>query len=262
MIPKIIHYTGPTNIGDWYPIWHSCLESWFKNFPKDEYKHIYWNDEDLNNLIKSDYPEYLDFYNNLPYHIMKIDFAEYCIMHKYGGIYHDLDMYCYKNFYDMIKDHDCVLLESISPMEFVQNCMMASQPNNDYWIDLMDNIVKDFYPNPMGSDDKESLDMNHYILDTVCCFIMSRVALRYKNPILILPKNIFNSHPLTYKEDYITKHMLTGCWGKDIIQNLKKDFDSDNPKDYQERCNEAYYDLRKINVKNYDFYKDYTGDSV
>jgi len=224
MIPNIIHSTGPTDKSKWHPVWNHCMKSWKNKFTEDKFTHILWNDEQLDQQVRQYYSKYWEFYQSLPFHIMRIDFAEYCLMHKYGGIYHDLDMYCYKNFYNDIKNQDFVVLESCMPDEFIQNCMMASSPGDLYWIDLMDEIVRTFYNYPDVPDVEKgkTLDQSFYVKDTTSCYMMSRFTLRYHRPVAILSKDQYNPSCNTYCDTHKTKHMLTNIWGKDYIEgNIK-----------------------------------------
>jgi mannosyltransferase OCH1-like enzyme len=220
MIPKLIHSTGPTDKSKWHPVWNHCIKSWKEQFPERDYFHFNWTDEELEELVRDDYPQYWDLYQSFPFHIMKIDFAEYCLLHKYGGIYHDLDMYCYQNFYEDIKNQDFVLLESCMHDEFIQNCMMVSKVGDPFWIDLMDEIKRTFYNYPDTPDVKEgkALAQDFYIKDTTACYMLTRFTLRYSNrPVAILPKDQYNPLCNTYCSSHKTKHMLTNTWGKDYI---------------------------------------------
>ena len=103
MIPKIIHSTGPSDKSTWNPIWNDCIGSWKNQFSELDYFHFNWNYEELDDLIRDDYPEFWDLYQLFSFYDMKIDFAQYCLLHKYGGIYHNLNVYCYQEFYESIK---------------------------------------------------------------------------------------------------------------------------------------------------------------
>ena len=94
----IIHHIAPENKSSWHPLWIKCYESWKKVFGnKFEFK--LWNDkEDIDRLVKNKYNKFYDIYRSFPAHIMKIDFARLCILHSYGGIYSDMDVFCYKDF--------------------------------------------------------------------------------------------------------------------------------------------------------------------
>jgi mannosyltransferase OCH1-like enzyme len=62
----------------------------------EDYEYLLWEKDDIENLIKRSFPKYLQFYEMLPSMIQKIDFAKYCIMYAYGGLYVDMDCECLK----------------------------------------------------------------------------------------------------------------------------------------------------------------------
>jgi len=125
MIPKIIHQTGPSNISNWHPLWFPCAQSWKNQFPTFEYK--FWNDAQIDELVRTEYPDYWEMYQNFPIHIMKIDFVRLCFMHKFGGIYADLDVFCYQNFYSELKE-SVYLLENPMGNDPIENSLMCSEP--------------------------------------------------------------------------------------------------------------------------------------
>ena len=93
MIPRIIHHIAPVNTAAWHPFWAHCRQSWIDAFPNHD--HVLWNDsEDLDRIVRDHYPRYWNLYQSFPVHIMRIDFARLCILHRYGGIYADMDYYC------------------------------------------------------------------------------------------------------------------------------------------------------------------------
>jgi hypothetical protein len=242
MIPKIIHHTAPSDKSRWHGIWYECRQSWKDNFPRFEFK--FWNDEDIRNLVKSDYSEFLEMYDNLPHHIMRVDFARFCMLHKYGGIYTDMDIYCYKNFYDNLVE-DIYIVESWEEWgEIVQNSLMISTSNEDFWIECM-RKSKEFYDNTIKTfSSYESL--SHKIFIELCFKfagpkLISEITQYYKKEVYLLPKKLFNpiiehqfnwllTNPektektlehyknLNSKEKLIyTRHYLTGDWTKDLI---------------------------------------------
>ena len=66
---KIIHQTWKTNIVP--EAWKESQDKWQELYPDWEYK--LWTDEDNLNLIKSDFPQYLEQYNNYQYNIQRAD---------------------------------------------------------------------------------------------------------------------------------------------------------------------------------------------
>ena len=99
MIPKIIHQLGPSDKSRWHPVWLRCYGSWQEQHSSD-YTIKLWSDEEADDIVKTSYSEYLDVYKAFPFNICRIDFVRFCILHKFGGLYADLDYYCYFNFFN------------------------------------------------------------------------------------------------------------------------------------------------------------------
>jgi len=216
MIPKIIHQTGP-DPEKWHPIWKECSQSWKNTFP--DFQYMYWTDDDLRNLVKEKYSEFLDLYDNFQYHIMRVDFARFCILHSYGGIYADLDIYCYKNFYDLLK-RDLYILESWSCWgEKVQNSLMVSSPNQEFWEKCMYFSGVKFLLNQKNN-------YKEYILESSGPKLISKIL---DSSVKFLPKEMFNPmvenqfnhgykkaiedfNTLKHNQNVFTRHYLTSTW--------------------------------------------------
>jgi mannosyltransferase OCH1-like enzyme len=54
-------------------------------------------DADLYEFVKQSYPEYLALYESLK-GVYMADMARVLVIYHYGGIYMDLDFYCYRCF--------------------------------------------------------------------------------------------------------------------------------------------------------------------
>jgi len=260
MIPKIIHHIAPQNKQVWHPLWRSCYQSWLNQFPENEFELILWNDEeDIDNLIQSSYPNYLQFYNSLPYHIMKIDVSRLLILHKYGGIYSDMDVYCYKNFYDQISN-SITLMQAACVGETVQNCLMSSVPNSNFFIECIEVIKNKFFDYdrkvPCVYDvTREAFD--DYVKDITGPHILSEIYNKYSYDIGFFPKELYNANSRYYSEELITRHFLTGIWGSEIIKEFI--FNTGNP-NTDDMMILKYEESRKLNVKNINFYKNYFVD--
>jgi mannosyltransferase OCH1-like enzyme len=205
MIPKIIHQTGPDK-QKWHPIWKECSESWKNTFPDFQYK--FWTDDDIRNLVKEQYPEFLELYDGFPHHIMRVDFARFCILNSYGGIYADLDLYCYKNFYDLLK-RNLYIVESWSDWgEKVQNSLMISTPNQEFWEKCMFFSGVKFLPNHQNN-------FNNYVLESCGPKLISRIL---DSSVKFLPKELFNP-----KVNY---QFSKGWDNKEIYKNALEDFNN------------------------------------
>ena len=51
-VSKIIHQTAPRDTTKWHPIWKMCQDSWKKNYPDNEYIYMFWDDDDIEEIIK------------------------------------------------------------------------------------------------------------------------------------------------------------------------------------------------------------------
>lgn len=251
MIPKIIHQTAPTNKNHWHPLWFKCTQSWFDNYPY--FEHRIWNDKEIDDLVKEHYPKYWEMYNAFPVHIMKIDFVRFCFLHKFGGIYADMDMFCYKNFYKEL-NKDIYLLENEMGNDPIENSMMVSEAGNPFWIECMDLSLKRHQyikeKNPKHLDQVKAISTDkkfgNLLRPYLVFFItgnnlISTVFRQTKLNISTLPGIYYNNNDTSYHPEYRTKHIHTGLWGEENI-----------------KINEGHDNLRNIPIEKYDFYTDYS----
>ena len=150
---------------------------------------------------------------------MRVDFARFCILHSYGGIYADLDIYCYKNFYGLLK-RDLYIVESWSQWgEKVQNSLMISSPNQEFWENCM-------YFSGVKSFLSQENDYNEYVLQSCGPKLISKIL---DKSVKFLPKEMFNPmvenqfnmgydkaiedfNNLKDDQNVFTRHFLTGTW--------------------------------------------------
>lgn len=141
-IPKIIHqiwWQGEHNIPIDYP---NYSHTWKKYNPDFEY--ILWDQNKIENLINTHFPEFLKKHQSFPELMQKIDSAKSMILYLYGGIYADIDSECAKNINDLIIDKEIVLakvdMNILSRMyiykttnEIIQAGFMATTKNHPFW---------------------------------------------------------------------------------------------------------------------------------
>ena len=84
---NIIQTWKTNQIPDIYLEFVESVKKYGKNF-----KYLFFNDQDIINFIKNEFPEYLHTFNNLNYKIQQIDFFRYLAIYHFGGIYLDLDV--------------------------------------------------------------------------------------------------------------------------------------------------------------------------
>ena len=256
-IPQIIHQTAPADKSKWHPLWHRCRESWQTHF--NNFEHRLWTDEDIDRLIQDHYPQYWQMYSEFPVHIIKIDFVRFAIMHHCGGIYADMDYYCYQNFYDEL-EHPVYLVENPYGNDPIENSLMCSKPGHDFWIHCMDmtqlryNYVKEKKPDFLDNMKIISADRNYglklrpylvfYIAGTNLIASAYRTQMSNQD-IGTLSALYYNNHDISYDPSYRARHIHTGLWGEENQQ-------------LTELLSKEYQALRNIPVDSYDFYHDYS----
>ena len=91
VIPKILIQTWKTRrLPDQFAEWSS---TWKTLNP--EFIYMFFDDGDCFRFVHKNYPEYLDLYESL-IAIEKADVFRYLVLHKYGGVYVDMDTSCFK----------------------------------------------------------------------------------------------------------------------------------------------------------------------
>lgn len=104
-----------------------------------DWEYILWTDEDLRNLIKNDYSWFLETYDGYPHHIQRVDAGRYFLMHKYGGVYADLDMQCLVPFDNLLQNANKEVTfgeeNQIHNDKKVRvgNALIISTPNSNFW---------------------------------------------------------------------------------------------------------------------------------
>ncbi|KAJ3098066.1 hypothetical protein HK100_005193, partial [Physocladia obscura] len=121
-------------------------ESWKLNNPDFEYK--LWSDDENRELIRSSYPFFLSRYDAYRSPILRADAARIFYLHKYGGVYADLDVLCLKSIRPLLQNHELILgqlttlSKPILPFVFhrweylhaLPNAWMASRPGHLFWM--------------------------------------------------------------------------------------------------------------------------------
>ena len=144
MIPKIIHQTWRDHN---LPVDAALPESWKTHNPDWEYR--FWTDADLRTFVKDEYPRMLSLYLAAEKPVQRADIARYLLLHKYGGIYADIDTMCHSSadilvpetrviFSQEPHEHWCdshAYHRDMSVMVF--NGTIASPAGHPFWLHVM-----------------------------------------------------------------------------------------------------------------------------
>jgi len=261
IIPKVIHFIAPEDKSQWHPLWHKCYKSWCDNYPDFEIK--LWNDDsDIDSFICNNYNDYYDMFCDFPLHIMKLDFARFCILHYYGGIYSDMDVFCYKNFYDELEHTNYILpapygKKYINGEKLIENAIMISTISSSFFLKCIEKCKDNYHKNIKKyiKNLKFPLDWSDTILvgKTAGPVFLSDCYEEFGSNVNVLNGLLYNNHGMSYHPSYRTKHLFTGVWGKESYDK-SKDFGSS----YIDKVSK-YADLESVDdIDKLDFYHDYT----
>lgn len=91
-IPNLIHQIWKTGDFHTYPS-RPSHEAWANIFTKMDYSVKLWTDNDVMNLIETNYTWLASAYNGYSQNIQRADLARLVVLHAQGGIYADLDVH-------------------------------------------------------------------------------------------------------------------------------------------------------------------------
>jgi mannosyltransferase OCH1-like enzyme len=122
-------------------------EKWVNKNP--DWTHILWNDSMGDWLVYKHYSIFWETYRNYPKPIQRVDTIRFCLLHRYGGIYTDMDTVCTKNIsplIDSIKYKSAFatshLTQDYLGLPTVDNYFMYSIPNEELWLRLLSGTIK------------------------------------------------------------------------------------------------------------------------
>ena len=116
--------------------------SWPKYHPDAHI--VLWTDEDNLKLVEKFYPDYLETYKMLKLPIQQVDMVRLMYLHRYGGIYADLDYEAKQNIIAQFPRPiaDVMIVESpVLLNEVMQNSLMvATTLRHPFWKACIDSI--------------------------------------------------------------------------------------------------------------------------
>jgi mannosyltransferase OCH1-like enzyme len=192
-------------------------DSWLTQNPKWVY--FCWNLKNCRELIKSFYPQHIELYDSYSYHIQRCDTVRYFILHRYGGLYADMDYFCNASWDKVIEEYpkDIYLVETPNKMYrdiHVSNSLMYSEPRHVFWSKLFIELeihktVPIYYSKHLT------------IMFTTGPGILNRVFNRYRTSYKLnyYPYKLFHPYGISHSKDPFSKigdiyayHMQKGCW--------------------------------------------------
>jgi mannosyltransferase OCH1-like enzyme len=179
-IPKIIYqsWKDKNNIPEH---WKPSIRNIKKYMP--DWKHVLMDDEDNRLMVAKHFPDFLPYYDALPYKICKVDFSRYVFLYLYGGIYMDLDLIIQRDLSPLfVNDSEIYLVNSGNVSSSYTNSFMASKPKCKFWLECMEEIKKPLPWYAIGAHWKIMLLSGP--------LMVSRVAAKTKTTVSVLPRKL------------------------------------------------------------------------
>jgi mannosyltransferase OCH1-like enzyme len=192
-----------------------CQTEIKKLHPGFEYR--FYTDDDMDKLMKREFPEYYDKFNELPRMIMKIDMFRYFLMYKYGGLYTDMDYLMFRPF-DLLNEKVVIPtnrdLDKNNKLTCLGNCIFASVPNHPFWKSLMDTLF---------TIDRKNLPFtgkNNVIESTGPQFVFNMYDKYSNKDNIIIPERMLFHPPTKKNQEYIENLKKEGCYGMHLCTGL------------------------------------------
>ena len=207
-LPRIIHQTYKDEHLPSH--WLISRDNWLRYHP--QWLYVLWTDEMLFELVNRYYPDFKEKFDSYPYFIQKVDAARVFMLHRYGGIYSDLDLAPQRSLEDLSWDNLREEVYLLSNQGRFTNMFMMSQQKAPFWNKVIEEMRKPKIPWYLG------VSRHFYILTTTGPFVIDRVANNYHKPIGFLPSSQFqpcsncDPKPCQTENSYLV--MLDGgSWG-------------------------------------------------
>lgn len=114
-----------------------------------DYEYHLWDDAEIDQFARSNFPEFVDVWDKLTPFIKKVDTIRYMWMYKLGGMYFDLDVHINKRMKDqMFEKYPNAAFVPISsyPIRWKYDkdraspAIIASYPGHPFWLAMLDYI--------------------------------------------------------------------------------------------------------------------------
>lgn len=112
-------------------------DSWINRNPG--WCYICWDLDMCSSLVKTLYSQHLEMYKKYSYAIQRCDVARYFILHRYGGLYADMDYFCNKSWNHVVEKYknNFYLVETPNTTTYVphvsNSLMYCSKPGHVFW---------------------------------------------------------------------------------------------------------------------------------
>ena len=149
MIPKKIHqifydFQKGKTIED-YPIFVKCLAENRRFCEEHGYEHVLWENKEIDELISTKFHYYHQLWEDFSQPIQRVDFARYCILFIYGGIYLDLDVKMIQNPEPLLEQSYFFTSWNNDTRQLPYNAVLGAEDNLKLYDDILRHCRESFY---------------------------------------------------------------------------------------------------------------------
>ena len=207
MIPKLVHQIFGL-FGDEledHPRFVECVAENRKFCEDNGYTHKLWDGEACLTLIATEFPGYLQLWDDFTQPVQKADFARYCILHRHGGIYVDMDIKVLQDPTPLLDQSSFFTTWNDDRRQLPYNALLGAEAGLDLYQDILRHCQESFYEKQaMGIYEKWT---GRFVFQTTGHFALNRVLKKHKiKPMDLLKvntkKGVVVSGPNPYFEDF------------------------------------------------------------
>lgn len=191
--PRIVHQVYLGYSGPMPDEWKNYHEIWKEQVEANGWEMMLWDLQMCRNLIlESDFPEFIDAFDNYKYGVQKADAIRYFILYKYGGIYSDLDVYPNMDITPMLEMYEqntsIKAMFCMSPQDRkLSNWFMVARPESRFFLKCISLMSE--------RHNKTMVNKHFTVLWTTGPIMVQSVYNSYPNQdeLLIIPREVLSS---------------------------------------------------------------------
>lgn len=163
MIPPLIHHmwldkNEYENQGPLFrkELYDDYVKSWKEHHP--DYSFWFWNRREVEELWeRQELSRWKSLYYRVHRHIEKCDISRYALLYVHGGLYVDLDFKCNSSLGELFNGKKAVIFREVKDYYHRNelcylNSIMASEPGNSIWAEILDYISLHYHPHRLVID--------------------------------------------------------------------------------------------------------------
>ena len=143
LVPHVVHQLWMQGSNAVPPKYAAARASWAANHPGWEVKT--WDDASVLAMIKADYPQHAAWYEALPRMMQRCDACRGFLLHRFGGVYADMDAFAVDNFEGLVSAQASSAGPNGELLLFTRslnNAVSVSSVGHPFWTDVFMPAVK------------------------------------------------------------------------------------------------------------------------